>query len=169
MTNQQPPQQTQYQPPVYQQPAQPPVTKPGANVLGIIALIIAIIGFIFACIPGALIIGWVLLPIAFILAIVSLFMKGKGKALGITALILSVVGTIVGVIVFFTVTVTAIDEAFSGGETTVITPDETAPEDSDEAAPVEEDTVDEQGTRGNPYPLGTAVTQGDWTITINSV
>ena len=36
------------------------------------AMIVAIVGFIFACIPGALIVGWILLPIAFVLSIVSL-------------------------------------------------------------------------------------------------
>lgn len=39
-------------------------------------MIIAIVGFIFACIPGALIVGWLLLPIAFILGIVAVFLKG---------------------------------------------------------------------------------------------
>ena len=48
-----------------QLPAGPrPKTRNG---LGIAAFVIAIVGFVFACIPGALIVGWVLLPIAFIL------------------------------------------------------------------------------------------------------
>lgn len=136
--------------------------------LGIVAFIISIVGFIFACIPGALIIGWILLPIAFILALVSLFLKGKGKALGITGLIISVVGTIVGAVVFFAVVTASFNDAFGGGETTAAVPEDTTTEettDADEEAPAE----DEQGTRANPYPIGTAVTQGDWTVTINSV
>ncbi|MFF1875766.1 DUF2510 domain-containing protein [Kitasatospora herbaricolor] len=44
-----------------------PATAPQRNVLGIVALAVAVLGFIFAAIPGALIVGWVLLPIAFIL------------------------------------------------------------------------------------------------------
>lgn len=84
-------------------------TKP--HVLGIIALAVAVIGFIFACIPGALIVGWVLLPIAFILSIVALFLKGK-KWPAIAALAVSVVGTIVGFVVFFSVVTTSFDEAF---------------------------------------------------------
>ncbi len=154
-TNNQP--QPQYAAPAPQVAPQ----KKEKNVLGIVALITSIVGFIFACIPGALIIGWVLLPISFILAIVSLFMKGKGKGMGIAGLIISVVGTIVGVVVFISVVATSFDEAFSGGETTVATPEGT----EDEAG----DGGEEQGTRANPYPIGTAITQGDWTVTINSV
>ncbi|WP_258934510.1 hypothetical protein [Nesterenkonia pannonica] len=36
-------------------------------------------GAVFACIPGALIVGWVLLPIAFILGLVSLFLRGRRR------------------------------------------------------------------------------------------
>lgn len=88
----------------------PAGTKP--HVLGIIALAVAVIGFIFACIPGALIVGWVLLPIALILSIVALFLKGK-KWPAITALAVSIVGTIVGFVVFFTVVTTSFEQAFS--------------------------------------------------------
>lgn len=145
-----------------QSPAPPAAKTPKErNVLGLIAFIVAVVGFIFACIPGALIVGWILLPIAFILALVSLFMKGKGKGLGISALIISVVGVIVGVVVFLALVATAVDEAFGGGDITVSTPDD--------SGEVVEEASDEQGTRDNPYPIGTAITQGDWTVTVNSV
>lgn len=135
------------------------------NVLGLVAFIISIVGFVFACIPGALILGWILLPIAFILSIVALFFKGKTKSLALTGLIVSIVGTIVGAVVFITVIATSIDEAFSGEETTVVAPTDEA----EEAEVVEDEEVTEQGTRENPYPIGTAISQGDWTVTINSV
>jgi hypothetical protein len=86
-----------------------PNRKP--HVLGIIALAVATVGFIFACIPGALIVGWVLLPIAFVLSIVALFLKGA-KWPAITGLIVSIVGTIVGVVVFITVVSTSFTDAF---------------------------------------------------------
>src|SRR5690606_35309012 len=101
------------------------------------------------------------LPIAFILAIVSLFLKGKGKALGVTALILAVVGTVVGVIVFVSAVANAFDKAFSGGDTTVTQPGE---EEAESHAADEE-----SGTRENPYPIGSTITQGDWAVTVNSV
>lgn len=154
------------------------------NVLGIIALITAILGFLFACMPGALILGWVLLPIAFILALVSLFQRGKKRGTGLAALIVSVVGTVVGVIVFFTVVANAFDDAFTD-ETTASTPDENTEQEQanndDEAEPaaIEEaedaeegedaSADDDLGSRGNPYPLGSEISSSDWAVTINSV
>ena len=85
----------------------------GRNVLALVALIVSIVGFIAACIPGVFVLGWILLPIAFILSIVSLFMKGSGKGLGIAGLIVSIVGTIVAFIVFFAVVAVAVNGAFS--------------------------------------------------------
>lgn len=168
-TYEQPPQE--YAQPQYAPSAPQPKQK---NILGLIAFIVAVVGFVFACIPGALIVGWVLLPIAFILSLVSLFMKGKGKALGIAALILSVVGTLVGVLVFTFVVANSFDEAFGTGETTAVTPAETEEGITGDggAEPAAEEAAEEapqQGTRENPYPIGTAITQGDWTVTVNSV
>jgi len=90
--------------------AQPSSEKPKAHAISKIAFGAAIVGFIFACIPGALIVGWVLLPIAFILAIVAFFKEGP-KGLAVTALIVSIVGTIVGFVVFLAVVVDAVDDA----------------------------------------------------------
>src|SRR5688572_32344571 len=105
------------QPPVASAPLPPVTTAPPAptapknrNVLGIIALVASVVGFVFACIPGALIVGWILLPIAFILALVALFQAGS-KWPAITGLILSIVGTIVGFVVFLVVVTDAVDEA----------------------------------------------------------
>lgn len=140
--------------------ASAPAKKP-RNVLGLVAMILAIVGFVFACIPGALIVGWILLPIAFILGLVAMFQKGKGKGQAITAIIVAVVGTIVGVIVFMSLVVGAVDDAFSGGETTI-----SAPSEGEEA---EAEPVAEAGTRENPVPLGTEIANDDWKVVINSV
>lgn len=155
-------QQTHAAPP---QPPQP--VKPGKNVLGFVAMGIAIVGFIFACVPGALIIGWILLPIAFILGIVAVFMKGA-KWAAITAIIVAVVGTVVGVIVFFAVVATSFSSAFSGGETTI----GDASTSEQEAAPADEAVeggAAAVGTRENPVPLGTEISNDEWKVTVNSV
>lgn len=152
---------------------QAPIKKE-KNTLAIIALVVAIVGFIFACMPGALLVGWILLPISFILSIISLFMKGK-KGLGIAALIVSIVGTIAGVIVFFGSMASAFNDAFDEGEVSAVEPGSNA--ESGEVADGESAAVQasadeaqgDEGTRANPYPLGTAITQGDWTVTLNSV
>jgi len=74
------------------------------NVLGVVALVIAAVGFVLACIPFVQVAGFVLLPIALVLAIVALFLPG-GKWPAITGLIVSVLGAIAGTIVFAVVTV----------------------------------------------------------------
>ncbi|MFB9957829.1 DUF2510 domain-containing protein [Agromyces bracchium] len=79
-------------------PGAPPEPA-GTNVLGIVALVVAAVGFVFAVIPFVQVVGLILLPIAFVLAIIALFLKGR-KWPAITGLILSVVGGIIGTIVF---------------------------------------------------------------------
>ena len=155
------------------QPAPPPLPPAGApasgpkktNVLALVALIVAVVGFIFACVPGALIVGWILLPIAFVLSIVSLFLKGDRKWMGVVGLIVSIVGTIVGFVVFFAVMAGVASEAFGGTETTVTQPVE---EDAEPAAEEESADAAEQGTRENPYPLGSQISSSDWTVVVNS-
>ena len=141
-------------------PHQPIKAKQPLNVPGLIALITAALGFIFACIPGALIVGWILLPIAFVLALVSLFLRDKAKWMGITALITSIVGTIIGVIVFVAVVASSVHNALGSGSTTVVPPS-AASSASGTAAPV--------GTRENPYPIGSTITSKDWRVKVNSV
>lgn len=137
------------------------------NVVALIAMIVAIVGFIFACIPGALIVGWVLLPVAFVLSIVSLFLKGGRKWMGVVGLVMSIIGTIVGFIVFFAVVATAFDQSFASGDTTVAQPVE---QDAEPAADAEEPAADAaaEGTRENPYPLKSTISNEDWTIVVNS-
>ncbi|WP_240200416.1 DUF2510 domain-containing protein [Cellulosimicrobium cellulans] len=150
-----------------------PATKP--HPLGWVALAVAVLGFVFACIPGALIVGWVLLPIAFVLAIVGFFLRGK-KWPVITALVLSVVGTVVGFVVFLTVVSDSVDEAFGDSDVTVSPPDSEEPaadgestESAEAPEPEQEEAADDAGSRENPVPLGTVVSGDDFDVTINSV
>lgn len=148
-------------------PNHPPAkAKKPLNVVGLIALITAVLGFIFACIPGALIVGWILLPIAFVLALVSLFLKDKPKGMGITALILSIVGTIVGVVVFFAVVGSSFDNAFGSGDTKVVAPSGEAGA-TDGAA--DKEPAAGAGTRENPHPVGSVIESKDWRVVVNTV
>ncbi|MDD0857014.1 hypothetical protein NHF46_02760 [Arthrobacter alpinus] len=124
------------------------------------------IGFVFACIPGALILGWILLPIAFVLSLVSLFLKDKAKWMGITALLISIVGTIVGVAVFVSVLATSVDNAIGGGDTTVVQPLADAGAKSGAA---QEKPASNAGTRENPHPIGSVIESDDWRVVVNSV
>lgn len=119
-------------------PPQPPADAAASapkkkNVVALVAMIVAIVGFLFACIPGAAIVGWILLPIAFVLSIVSLFLKGDRKWMGVVGLIVSIVGTIVGFVVFFAVVANAASEAFSDSDTAIAQPAD------EDAAPAAED------------------------------
>lgn len=140
--------------------------RKGLNVLGLIALVLAVLGFTFACVPGALILGWVLLPIAFILSLVSLFLQHKSKWMGVTALVLSVVGTIVGVLVFIFLMGSAFDEAFTGDGATVTQPGASTNAGKQEA---EQGADSDNGSRSQPYPVGSIIEEGDWRVVVNSV
>lgn len=140
---------------------QPPVK--GRNIIGIIGLVCAVLGVIFSCIPGFLILGWILLPIAFILGLVGLFPKGKKKGTAIAALIISIVGTIVAALVFAVVVDSAFDDAFNQ-ETTV-----SNNEASNAVGGGTTDASVDGATRENPLPIGATISSDEWDVTINSV
>lgn len=120
-------------------PSGPAPEKKPRNILGIVALAVSIVGFVFACIPGSLIVGWILLPIGFILGIIALFQKDKPKWQGLTAIIVSIVGTIVGVIVFLAVAATAFDDAFGDAITEEVGTSDVVEEGTAEEAPAVEE------------------------------
>jgi len=66
-------------------------------------------------VPGALIVGWILLPAAFVLAIVGVALPRKAHGASITALIISIVGTVAGVVVFFGLLGAAFSSSFGSG------------------------------------------------------
>lgn len=142
------------------------------NTIGIIGLVCAILGVIFSCIPGFLIIGWILLPIAFILGLVGLFPKGKKKGTAIAAVITSIVGAIVAAVAFIFVVDSAFNESFNK-ETTVsnnsdsnaVDNGESADGDSDNSA----DGAADGATRENPLPIGATISSDEWDVTVNSV
>lgn len=144
----------------YGQPQQIPPTKQ-RNILGIIALVLAGLGFIFAVIPGWLILGWILLPISFVLGIIAVCLKGKVKWQGFAAIIVSVIGTIIGIVVFFALAATAVSDAFGGTEVE-IGGDTNVSEETDGA----EEPATAAGTRENPIAFGTQITSGDWEVTL---
>jgi len=152
-------------------PAAPPVA-PQKNAVGLVAVITSAVGFIFACIPGALIVGWILLPVGFILGIVAVTRKGQKKGAGVAAIILSVVGTIVGVIVFLGMAAGALSDALdegAGGDTTVVTDDGTQGS-SERDENTSDSTTDKDagvvGTRDNPAAFGDVVENDNWAISV---
>ncbi len=139
------------------QPPETPVPGKQRNTVGLIALIVGVVGFVFACIPGALIVGWVLLPIAFILSVVGLCLSGKTKSTSIAASIISIVGTVVGFTVFSSVVADSFADAFEGSDMSA-----TPATSGSGAANNHEDA----GSRTNPLPLGETVSNRDWKVTL---
>ena len=153
--------------PLYPPPTGPQTLAKQKNTLGLIALIVGVIGFIFACIPGALIVGWVLLPIAFILGIVGLLSSGKAKGTSVAAVIISVVGTVVGVSVFAVVVGDAFGNTFrkadlSPSSPTAINRGGGVPRPSGAPQP------SSKGSRDNPLPIGETVTNQDWQVVLGA-
>jgi hypothetical protein len=143
------------------QPIGPQAPIKQKNTLGLIALVVSIIGFVFACIKGALIVGWVLLPIAFILGIVALFQSGKTKGTGTAAIIISVVGAVVGVAVFTTVVTDSVHDAFNGSNLSASPPSASSAPTTDQS-----NAGNSAGSRENPYPIGETVGNQDWKVTL---
>jgi hypothetical protein len=101
--------------PGYGAPGAPGTGEPKkVNVLGIVALVLAVIGFILACIPFVQVAAWVVLPVAFVLSIVALFLEGH-KWPAITGLVVSVLGGIVGALVFTFVTIGVLGQIADSG------------------------------------------------------
>lgn len=82
----------------YGQPA--PEDPKKLSVLGLVGLGLAVLGTILVFIPVVGFVGFILLAAAFVVSIISLFLKGR-KWPGIAGLVLSVVGTIIGVVMSF--------------------------------------------------------------------
>lgn len=138
------------------------------NVLGIVALVTAIVGAIFAAVEGAYIVGWLLLPIAFVLSLAALFQKAP-KGTAIAALIVTLVGTVVGAVAFLG-SLSRAFEGIGGGTVSaapsapgVSAPAGTAPT-STQSSPASA----RQGSRDNPYPVGATVSNDRWQVKVNS-
>ncbi|HWV49436.1 MAG TPA: hypothetical protein VN035_08265, partial [Microbacterium sp.] len=141
-------------------------TKPKPHILAWIALGAAALGFILACIPMTAIIALVLLPIALILSIVALFMKGA-KWPAITGLILAVVGGIIGAIVLVVTLVSAGVQALDEISDTSVS---SSPQDDTDDADAEEGAdADGVGSQENPAPLGSTISGDEYDVVVNSV
>lgn len=151
-----------YPPPGSMPPAIPP-PAPQNNVVGLIALIVGIIGFVFACVPGALVVGWVLLPIAFVLGIVGVCLSGKSKGTSIGAIVVSIVGVVVGVLVFLTAVSNAFSDAFK--DTDLASPSSSRSGIADQRQTPTSEAA-EPGSRTDPFQIGETVTNSEWEITL---
>ncbi len=155
-------------------PSPQPVAPKAGNGLATAGFVVALLGFLGSFIPVINVVGIVMGVVGAVLAVVGLVKSrttGSGKGLAIAGVVLGALAVVVGIVVNVAF-VNAVDDALNEAtgttvETPAATADDTAPaadDDADEAAPAELGA-----SRDNPAPLGSAVTGGDWTVTINSV
>ncbi len=69
------------------------------NTLGRIALAVAVIASVLACIQVSMNIGLVLLPVAFVLGVVGALQSGKPRKAAVAAIVVSVFGAIASTLV----------------------------------------------------------------------
>jgi hypothetical protein len=127
------------------------------NTIGLIALILAGIGFLFGVIPPLSALAWIFFIPAIVLAIIGLTRKGQTKGTSISALIVAIIGWIVAIVVA--------SVAILGAVGTAIEETDTAPSAASEAgeapaaeAPAEE-AAEEEGVQ--EAAIGDTVTTGD--------
>ncbi len=137
-------------------PAAAPPTKPARSTLGLVAIILAAVGFVLVLVPLIGVVGFILLVAAFVLSIVALAQKGRQKTLAVIALVLSVVGPVVGGVVLAVTAVKVVGEALEGAVPSI------GPSDGGSAAgaPAGADA---------PVALGSPATIGSLAVTVTGV
>lgn len=141
----------------------------GSNGLATAGFVLGLLGLLTSWIPFLNIVGIVLGVLGVVLAGVGLAKSKKvnaGKGLAIAGIILGSLAVIFAILIN-AVFVNAVDEAFS--ETTKTSVDTS--DSSNKASSGQKASSDAKvgTTRDNPAPLGSKITGGDWTVTINSV
>lgn len=164
--------QAYYAPPPPAGPPNAPTAAPvkPSNGLATAGFVVGLLGFLGSFIPVLNIVGIVLGVIGAILAGVGLAKSrnvGAGKGLALAGLILGVLALIIGVVINVAFAKAVGDAVDKSTGTTVTAPTASAggaaPAAKPSAAPA-------AGTsRENPAPIGSAITGGDWVVTVNSV
>lgn len=164
------------------QPAPPaptpqPAPAKASNGLAIAGFVLGLLGFLGSFIPLINIVGIVMGVVGAVLAAFGLAKakkSGTGKGLAMSGLILGGLALIIGIAVNVAFASAVSDSgndvavATSSNSTDPAATDPAATSDAATDAAVANDAA--VGTsRDNPAPLGSAITDGDWTVTINSV
>lgn len=158
---------------------QPGPLTPGAksgNGLATAGFVLGLLGLLGSFIPVLNVVGIVLGVIGAVLAGVGLAKarrSGTGKGLAVSGIVLGVLALVVGIVVNVAFA-TAVDDALDvATKPTVEVPAEPSGDTTD---PADDDASDDAAagsvvgtTRDNPAPIGSAITDSDWTVTVNSV
>lgn len=140
--------------------------RPG-NGLAVAGFVVALLGLPGSFIPVINLVSIVLGVIGAILAAVGLARSrrtGTGKGLALAGLIIGVLTVVIAVAINIAAA-NAVDDALDDAFGSSVAPPKSADKGSDG-----KDSASKVGTtRTNPAPIGSAINNGDWTVTINSV
>lgn len=141
--------------------------KPNSgNGLALAAVIVGGIALLFAFIPIVNIVGGIAGVVAAVLGLIALVTKRGSKTMSVTGLSLGAGALVMTIIMSFVYTAlffSSVEEAITDGVDTAAVPEssETTEGDSGSSA--------ELGTRANPAPIGTTVSNSDWEVTLGAV
>lgn len=147
-----------------------PVTATGRNGLATAGIVLGLLGLLGSWIPLLNILAILLGILGAILAAIGLGKSkkaGSGRGLALAGLILGVLAVIIAIVINVAF-VNSVDDAIdTTTNTTVETPADSADAAASDAGAASSEEIGT--TRDNPAPLGSAITGGDWTVTVNSV
>jgi hypothetical protein len=136
----------------------PPKT---GNGLGIAALIVGIVALVGSFIPFVNFATGFIAFVGLVLGVIALFLKGRPKKAAIAGTIVSVIALILSIVLSVAYTagfVAAVDDAVeSGGVGVSESPAAGDDAATDDDADADDAATDNQGTRENPYPIGTTL------------
>jgi hypothetical protein len=95
------------------EPPYPEPANPGPPVVGIIALVVAIAGLAVVFTPAVSGFAWILVPVAFVLSIIGLFLRGA-KWPAVTGLLVSIAAAVVGIVMLVVFVIGSIGSAIDG-------------------------------------------------------
>lgn len=145
------------------------------NVVGIVALCVAVLGILASFFRIALFASWMLLIPALLLGIVALFLRNKSIAPALIAVLVAICGIVVASVM----TILAVSDEFEESATDESDPATSAtvpPKTDAETYTTVERTPEKSiasnepgGSREHPLPLGSTLQTSKWDVTINSV
>lgn len=148
-------------PPAYG--ATTPAPPSGPSILGLVGLGLAALGTILSCIPVIFWLGWLLLGAGFIVSLISLFLKGK-KWPGISGLVLSVIGAIIAVVMFFVIVFATVSDVVRDLPTAPPSSDSDTGTGTDDGDTGTDTTEVVEGEMGSPVPINQSSATSEVTI-----
>jgi hypothetical protein len=132
-------------------PGQPSAPKKAPNVVGLVALALAVVTLLLAVIPPTSFIAWIPAVAAIVVAIIALTRKNQTKGMAIAAIIVAPIAWIIAIVVALSATVMAVDTAIKDSGSGVTTTEESAATDGADAPASEQPAT---------VGIGTPVTSG---------